>query len=81
MILRRDILIESSSGTNCSRSKRNAVRGVLESAVAEAVANHVGMGRFANGQGGCAPKIPAVLVANVNGLRGRVADRIVATTA
>ncbi len=57
--------------------QRDAVRGMLESAVAEAMADDIGRGRLANGQGGRGPKITGDFVANVDGLCGYIADGIV----
>ncbi len=50
---------------------------MLEAAVTEAMADDIGTRRLANGQRSCGPKIPGVFVANVDGLRGGIADGIV----
>ena len=57
--------------------ERDAVRGVLETAVALAVPNDIGRGLLANRQRGGAPEFAVVFVANVDHFARPVADRIV----
>ena len=56
--------------------ERDAVRVVLEPAVAEAVAHDVRGPRLADGQRRRAPQIAAFLIADVNDLGGHVAHRV-----
>ncbi len=75
--VRRESLMESRTGTSCRSVEGDAVRGVLEAAVALAVPDDVGPGLLANRQERRPPDEAGVLVAHVERLARGVADGIV----
>ena len=77
-IVSREILIGSSSGTNCSSSSAMPCDGVLEAAVALAVSGDIGA-RPPRGSAARVgrPQLAGLFVAHVDHLAGRIADRII----
>src|SRR4029077_841053 len=64
-------------GDELEQVERDAVRGVLVAAVPGTVAHEIGRVLLADGEGGRAPDLVALLVSYVDHLAGRIADGIV----